>query len=238
MNPIVPDLGPNRLICCKLSWSTCDYGTRDEKMNAIGAELRDGPGYARVRSGLKFRETNWGFAVEEISNSSSRKGLAETALKSVGLVMLIVGTLIVVPGTGFEAVKPILRLGLTAGFVTTGFALFTYASRGFRNELRIDANNRDVTVGTVNSKGMFAARRSVAASDVQSFFLLRAKHRAPARLCARGKNGTSIIKIMDGTEPDLVPVLEKITEAFRPAHLPKGRVRTKATGAFIHATFD
>ncbi len=90
----------------------------------------------------------------------------------------------------------------------------------------------------MNSKGVFTPRKSVSKRDVESFFLLRAKNNTHAKLCARPRNSASIIKIMNGTERDLVPVLERIAEAFRPKDAPKGRVRTKARGAFIQATFD
>ena len=76
------------------------------------------------------------------------------------------------------------------------------------------------------------------ASEVQSFFLMRAAPPTPAMLCSRTKKGGQIIKLMKGREAELVPVLERISEALKPKHMAKKRVRTRITGAFIHTTFE
>ncbi len=207
-------------------------------MNAIDAEFWGTGSSSRMRSGLRFRETNWGFAVEAVSNANKARYLAETVFKAAGLAILLTGGWIALPDMGFDVMTPAIRLGLSAGFVTTGFSVFTFASRGFVPELRIDTNNREVTTGTMNSRGIFTARHTIKASQVDSFFLLRAKNQAPAKLCARSRKSGRIAKIVSGTEAELVPVLEKITEAFSPRARTGGRVRTKANGAFIHATFE
>jgi|GEM_PF-2807337 len=207
-------------------------------MNAVGADFWSSTGSSRVKSRLKFRDTNWGFAVEVVSNSNGQKSVAETAFKAVGIGMLLMGGWIALPQMGFQVVDSMTRLGLSAAFVIIGFSLFTYASRGFVPELRIDTNRREVAIGTMSSRGLFTPRKTISAKDVQSFFLLRAKNNSPATLCARRRNGNTMVKIMSGTEADLVPVLERISEAFRPANAPGGRVKTRASGAFIHATFD
>ncbi|MEQ9053591.1 MAG: hypothetical protein RLO38_02680 [Roseovarius confluentis] len=206
-------------------------------MNAFGAELWGVPGSSRPSSQLRLRKTNSGFAVTDTSDRLHRNAL-EKALKTMGILLLPLGIVLLLAPSGQQSQGiPIPGIGLAAAMAIVGFALYVYASRGFGTELRIDSFNREIKIGTVNAKGDFSLRKTIAASETQSLFLMRAAPPKPARLCMRSKKGGHVIKIINGSEEELIPVLERITEAFRPKHMANKRVRTRVTGAFIHATF-
>ena len=208
------------------------------EMNAYGAELWGAPGSSRPNSQLRLRKTNWGFAVTDTSNRIHGNAM-ETGLKTMGLLLIPLGaTLVFYPGAkGDETLLMSSRLGLAIAMALVGLALYLYASRGLARELRVDPYNREVRVGSVNSKGDFRLRAKYAADEAQSFFLIRANSPNPARLCMRAKKGGTVVKLINGTEEELIPILERLSEALRPKHLAQKRVRTRVTGAFIHATF-
>jgi hypothetical protein len=207
-------------------------------MNAFGAELWGAPGSSRPSSQLRLRKTNWGFAVTDTSDRIHGNAL-EKGLKAMGVFLMPLGALLLLfPGT--SAAKDgsmTVNIGLAIAMALVGFSLFTYATRGLGKELRVDPYKREVKVGSVNSKGNFSLRKTYSANDAQSFFLIRASSPNPAKLCMRTKKGGHVIKLMNGTEEELVPILERISEALRPKHMANKRVRTRVTGAFIHATF-
>lgn len=207
-------------------------------MNAYGAELWGAPGSSRPNSQLRLRKTNWGFAVTDTSNRIHGNAM-EAGLKTMGLLLIPLGaTLVFYPGAASS--EPMLisgRLGLAIAMALVGLALYLYACRGLARELRVDPYNREVRIGSLNSKGAFRLRAKYAADDAQSFFLIRANSPNPARLCMRSKKGGNVVKLINGTEEELIPILERISEALRPKHMANKRVRTRVTGAFIHATF-
>lgn len=207
-------------------------------MNAYGAELWGAPGSSRPNSQLRLRKTNWGFAVTDTSNRIHGNAI-ETGLKTMGLLMMPLGaTLVFYPGaSNGESLLMSGRLGLAIAMAVVGLALYLYASRGLARELRVDPYNREVRIGSLNAKGDFRLRAKYAADEAQSFFLIRANSPHPARLCMRAKKGGNVVKLINGTEEELIPILERISESLRPKHLANKRVRTRVTGAFIHATF-
>lgn len=206
-------------------------------MNAYGAELWGAPGSSRPNSQFRVRKTNSGFVVTDTSDRLHRNAL-ERALKAMAFLLFpLAGVIFLVPGTAADSGLSATNIGLVSAMCIVGLAIFLHASRGLGTELHVDPYKREIRVGTVNAKGNFRARRTMSASDAQSFFLIRANAPAPATLCMRRKKGGQVVKVMKGSETELIPILERISEAFRPRHLSNKRVRTRVTGAFIHATF-
>ena len=206
-------------------------------MNAYGAELWGAPGSSTPNSHLRVRKTNSGFVVTDTSDRLHRIAL-EKALKAMAfVVVLLSGVILLVPERAGAMGFALSNVGLACAMVIVGLALFAYAHRGLGNELHIDPYKRELRIGTVNAKGDFRIKNTVSAKDTQSFFLMRAASRAPASLCMRRKKGDQVIKVMKGPEAELIPILERITEAFRPPNMANKRVRTRVTGAFIHASF-
>jgi hypothetical protein len=152
-------------------------------------------------------------------------------------VVLLSGAILIIPADAGNLGFSLTNLGLACAMAIVGLALFAYADRGLGDELHVDPYKGEVRIGTVNAKGKFRTRKTVSAKDTQSFFLLRAAAPAPASLCMRRKNRDQVVKIMKGPEVELVPVLERIAEALRPSNMANKRVRTRVTGAFIHARF-
>lgn len=206
-------------------------------MKAFGAELWGAPGSSLPNSNFRIRKTNWGFAITDTSDRMHGNAL-EKAMKAMGILLIpIGGMLLLAPSQSSAEGIPLTNIGLAVASAFVGIALFAYAKRGMVKELRVDPYKKEVRLGTLNANGDFTLRRTIDTSAAQSFFLIRASAPNPARLCARMKKGGQVIRLLSGSESELVPVLERISEALRPADLPKKRVRTRVTGAFIHATF-
>ena len=205
-------------------------------MNAYGAELWGAPGSSKPNSQLRLRKTNRGFTVTDTSDRLHNNAI-EKAAKGMGILLVPMGAVVLMGQPSFQAGNvPLPSIAIAIGMALVGFALFVYANKGLNKELRIDPYKKEIRVGTVNSKGDFSLRNTITAADAQSFFLMRARPPAPAILCMRKKKGSQVIKLMKGPESDLIPVLERITEALRPKHMSNRRVRTRVTGAFIHAS--
>lgn len=206
-------------------------------MNAYGAELWGAPGASTPNSKLRIRRTNSEFVVTDTSDRLHRITLERTLKAMAFLVVLLAGVILIMaePTGGSASAFPML--GLASAMVVVALALFAYAHRGLGDELHVDSYRREIRVGTVNAKGDFRTRKTISANEVQSFFLMRAVAPAPAFLCMRRKTGDQVVKIMKGPEAELVPVLERIIESFRPPNMANKRVRTRVTGAFIHASF-
>lgn len=206
-------------------------------MNAYGAELWGAPGSSKPNSQLRLRKTNSGFAVTDTSDRVHRNAL-EWAFKAMSLFLVLFGGVVLfTPGSDAAGGWSLTKLGIAVAMTIVGYALFVYSGRGLGPELHVDPYLQEIRVGTVNARGEFALRRTIPAKETQSFFLIRAASPAPATLCMRRKQGGQVIKIIKGSEAELIPILERISEAFRPKHLANKRVRTRITGAFVHASF-
>ena len=207
-------------------------------MNAIGAELKATRRTVRSKSQIRFRRTNWGYAATELANKTSSAAMEKT-LKALGILMIPLGAaLLFMPQAAANTGTPVANVTLAVACAFVGFALFVYAKRGLVKELHIDPYQRQLRAGTINANGDFTARQKFSASDVESFFLMRAKSPAPAQLCTRLKKGGKVVKLMKGSEDELVPILENVSDALRPKNMANKRVRTRVSGAFILATFE
>lgn len=207
-------------------------------MTAFSAELWGAPGSPNSNARLRIRKTNWGFAVTDMSDRIQSKSL-EMALKVMGLILVPLGlALPFLRATTTNSGYDLHSIGVASASALIGIALFFYANRGFGTEMRVDPHKREVRIGSINAKGDFRASRTFQVSKAQSFFLMRSSSPLKAQLCTRGRDGRQVIKLLNGSEAELIPLLERMSEALRPKDLPQKRVRTHVTAAFIHATFD
>lgn len=207
-------------------------------MNAIGAEIKTARRTSRPGSQIRFRRTNWGYAATELANKSS-SAVMEKTLKTLGILMIPLGAaLLFIPQATQNAGTPLANVALSVACAFVGFALFVYAKRGLVKELHIDPYQRQLRIGTINADGQFSAREKVGAADVESFFLMRARPPAPAQLCSRMKKTGKVVKLIKGSEDELVPILENVSDALRPKNMANKRVRTRVSGAIILATFE
>lgn len=163
----------------------------------------------------------------------------EKTLKTLGILMIPLGAaLLFIPQATQNAGTPLANVALSVACAFVGFALFVYAKRGLVKELHIDPYQRQLRIGTINADGQFSAREKVGAADVESFFLMRARPPAPAQLCSRMKKTGKVVKLIKGSEDELVPILENVSDALRPKNMANKRVRTRVSGAIILATFE
>lgn len=191
------------------------------------------PGHS---SGLKTRDTHWGFAISEESDSA---GLSEMLAKGLSILVAPLGCLFAfLPGMASPMTSLAVQAGLALAFAAVGFGLFAYAGRGFRTELQVDTARGQFRLGTVNSANRFSLRKTYAAADVESVFLARAKdQRNTAQLHLRLKGSSQKVFVLKASERALVPALERIVEAVRRRSGARG-TRTRTTGRFIHVSFS
>ena len=95
-----------------------------------------------------------------------------------------------------------------------------------------------VRIGTVNVAGDVQIRATYPVSQVESFFIIRSSDRgSPAKLQMRLKTGKKTVRIAEGTEKVLLPIIERIILALKPPRMKNRRVQTKTTDRFIRMSF-
>ncbi|MDD9976740.1 MAG: hypothetical protein OXQ30_03245, partial [Boseongicola sp.] len=141
----------------------------------------------------------------------------------------------VVSGAG----QTIVQAAMMIAFVLVGFALYRHADKGFRTKIQIDSSNREIRLGTQNAKGRFHLTHTYPVDDVESVFIARSKDtRTKAALKMRVKSGGQTLKLVEGSEAALTPILERVVLSLRPPQMRNRKVVTKATGGFIRMSFS
>lgn len=185
-------------------------------MSTLSGDFWRGVSISERNSGLSMRETHWGFAVSEVPSQYRLEMIAEATMKFFGLTMILVtGALWLLPNSLYSYDVLMMKIGLTAAFGTLGFAVYSHANRGWLSEIRIDVITGEIRIGTVNSAGRFSARRTIKGSDIESAFLRRAGGQRDAQLHLRVSGRAGSLRLIDGSERALVPVIERISQAFR-----------------------
>ena len=204
---------------------------------AMAQAMTWGLGERRQSAAIERRETNWGVVITEKVPDSRLVELAETVIRSFGLLIILGGgALTLFVSVSNQNNSMLFSLGMAMAFILVGFSTYRYANNGFRAELRIDSRFGEVRLGSVNSSGDFTAKRVSRKSDIESFFVMRSKQ-GKAKLCMRMRNNSQRVDLFEGPEKELVPALERIVEALFAQKGKAGRVRTKVTNRFIHASF-
>ena len=162
---------------------------------------------------VSVRETHWGFT---ISDALRRLDQAEFVMKLLGLMIVLASGALLVLVT---AESPVVFWGRVVLFVVVlvlAVATYIYADRGLRPALQVDPVHKEFRLGTINRKGLFTMRERFPIADIESVFIVRAHEgRTMARLHLRLKGSRGIVPVMQATEGELIPVLERIFAAVK-----------------------
>jgi hypothetical protein len=190
---------------------------------------------AGSRPRIARRETNFGVVFTETVKNARMEAFTEGVLRCLGLLVMLGGTVlslgqVVVGSSEFE------KFGMTLAFIFVGFSVYRYATSGMRSEIRVDSRFGFIRIGTVDCRNDFTEKRAFRKDQLETFFILRSKT-SDAKLCLRVKNKPNQFILLEGSENDLVPVLERLYEVFFPPKNPRQRVQTRVEGDLIQARF-
>lgn len=187
------------------------------------------------RPRINRRETNFGVVFTESAKNPKLEAFTEGVMRCLGLLVMLGGTVlslgqVVVGSSEFE------KFGMTLAFIFVGFSVYRYATSGMRSEIRIDSRFGFIRIGTVDCRNDFTEKKAFRKEQLQTFFILRSKT-GNAKLCMRAKNKTNQFFLLEGSESELVPVLERLYEVFFPPKNARQRVQTRVEGDLIQARF-
>lgn len=161
---------------------------------------------------ITCRETNWGVVVTEAVPNPKSDALAETALRSLGLLVTLGGgALSLVVGPANTGHPTLTTFGLALAFAFVGFSIYRHANCGIRSEIRVDTRLEYIRAGSVNSNQDFSARRAYRADQIEGIFIRQPKT-GHARLYLRLKRNAQEIAILEGEESELAPVLVRLDQ--------------------------
>ncbi len=184
---------------------------------------------------VSIRETHWGFMV---SDALRQLDQAEFFMKLLGLVVVLAGGLLLALGTAESPVMFWARVVLFVVVVVLAAATYIYADRGLRPALQVDPVHKEFRLGTMNRKGLFTLREQFLIADIESVFLVRArKGRSMARLHLRPKGSRGVVFVMQASEGELTPVLERIVAAVH-VQDQRRKSRRMTTRRVVHVSFS
>ena len=132
-------------------------------------------------------------------------------MKLLVLMVVLASGALVVLGVTESSMMFWARVVLFVVVVVLALATYNYADRGLRPALQVDPKRKEFRLGTINRKGLFTLREQFPIADIESVFLLRAgERRSMARLHLRPKGSRGIVFVMQASEVELAPVLERI----------------------------
>ena len=210
-------------------------------MNAQALMFPGVAGGQKQTSQVRVWDTHWGFSIsEKLEGRYDPAALTEFVTKLLGMVMLpACGIVLFLPEVVSGAGQTIVQAAMMIAFVLVGFALYRHADKGFRTKIQIDSSNREIRLGTQNAKGRFHLTHTYPVDDVESVFIARSKDtRTKAALKMRVKSGGQTLKLVEGSEAALTPILERVVLSLRPPQMRNRKVVTKATGGFIRMSFS
>lgn len=184
---------------------------------------------------VSIRETHWGFVV---SDALRRLDQAEFFMKFLGLMVVLSSGGLLVFGTAESSVIFWARVVLFVIVLVLAVATYIYADRGLRPALQVDPVRKEFRLGTMNRKGLFTLRELFPIAEIESVFLVRArKGSSMARLHLRPKGSRGIVFVMQASEGELTPVLERIVSAVH-VQDQRRKSRRMTTRRVVHVSFS
>ena len=214
-------------------------------MNALVDNFIGSNALSRDPYPLRVNVKHSGFSIASAPTSKfNLTFLAEVAFKLAGVLLIPVGGLILflealfAPQMVGEPFFWVRHVGLLAAFVFVGVSLHRWANKGFLQRVQVDTIREEIRIGTVNVAGKMQVLATYPVSQIESFFIIRSSDGgSPAKLQMRLKTGAKKVRIAEGTEKALLPILERILLTLKPPNMKNRRVQTNASGRFIRMSF-
>lgn len=163
----------------------------------------------RIEDRLTFVEIERGYAVSKVF---------EYCFMFLGFIMMLGGLLI-----GFLSPLPfhvwMFNGSLVSGgvLVASGLALYAFGTRGFRRQLIVDANRRELEFGRINSNGKCRIATVFGFDQVESIFVQKSSDAmGNTGLMMRVRGHSTPIMLIAGEEADLRGMHENICTMIKP----------------------
>lgn len=165
-------------------------------MNAV-SEIAGVPIENEATRAFQVDETHWGYIVRSVDEAHAPVLLRQAVSWFAGtsLMVAIVG-LWAMPGALFDGDTVVIKLGLTAIFISFAALCFWLASRGVRTEVQFDLARNEIRSIARNRKGGATLLDRVGFDDVGSVFLNRSPN----------KTGRAVLVLRLGCSPHLLEV--------------------------------
>ncbi len=150
-------------------------------------------------------ETGQGYSVYEAPDRFWRERMAEAVLRVAGVSLIFASSAPwFVPDAMLRGDPVLARTALAVVFTLTGIALYFFASRGFRKEVRFDADARQIGLCRLNANDRCLVSRQVPLDRIESLIVARATAGRPlAALNLRQKGSPHSICIMRGAQSEI-----------------------------------
>lgn len=125
-------------------------------------------------SSLSYQTDDTGYIVYESKARFGRERLTEGVLRIVGALLILGGYVQWFIPEALLAGDPILtRTFLSLAFMAVGWAMYIFASRGFRRMLRFDTKSRVLELARLDSKDRLKGREFIGLARIDSMFIRR-----------------------------------------------------------------
>ena len=154
---------------------------------------------------LALTEQTFGYAVSESADQFVMEALTERVARWVGIAFVVVGYLqLLLPAAGLGDTAFMAKALMLTVMSAMGLGLYTFASRGFRREIRIDTNRGMLMLARQNDAGQVRIARHVPFAEVESVFLRRSQGPDPrAELFLRVKGMPPVIAALRGRQSEI-----------------------------------
>ncbi len=180
-----------------------------------------------------------GYSVFESEDRFWRERAAEGVLRIVGVLAILAGYVQwFLPAELLDGDPIMARMGLSALFMGVGFALYIFASRGFRMMLNVDLTRRRIGWARLNARNLSPVRRTYPMDRVEGFFVQRGGSgpQAMASLRLRLKGGFGPVVLLHGEAAEIEALHRQIVEDMHTAlNCAPKRVQRRHRFAVQHA---
>ena len=174
-----------------------------------------------AKSRITFREIERGYALSKVF---------EYCFMFLGLVAMLGGLLI-----GYLSPLPfhvwMFNGSMVSGgvLIASGLALYAFGTRGFRRQLIVDTDSREVEFGRVNSNDNCRIATTFSFDQIESIFVKKASDAmGNTGLMLRVRGHSTPIMLLAGEEADLRGMHENICTLIKPSRLPETARPAKA----------
>ncbi len=173
------------------------------------------------KSRITFREIERGYALSKVF---------EYCFMFLGLISMLGGLMI-----GYLSPLPfhvwMFNGSMVSGgvLIASGLVLYAFGTRGFRRQLIVDTDRREVEFGRVNSNDNCRIATTFSFDQIESIFVKKASDAmGNTGLMLRVRGHNTPIMLLAGEEADLRGMHETICTLIKPSRLPETPKPAKA----------
>lgn len=155
--------------------------------------------------------------IREINGYFKHTSRNEDIVRFLGIVMVLGGFIQWVgPNTDLVGDPTMTKVGLSVAFSIIGMALYSFATRGHRNEIMLHPVRKELRIANLNRQDRTKSEKKVALSDVISIYVRRPETPlAPASLQIRLRSSTTEICALRGKLLDIESLHRQLCHEIR-----------------------